>query len=103
MRMMGQIPRSVVSIAILAVSATLFSDAGRAGPSGADVVFTPHRAVYDLSLERSSPGSGVAQVIGRIVYELTGSACEGYAQSMRFLTQTVTQEGEGRMTDLRNS
>lgn len=68
-----------------------------------DVVFAPHRAVYDLSLDDSKSGSGVAGVNGRIVYELTGSPCEGYSQSMRFVTQTITQEGEQQVTDLRTS
>jgi envelope integrity protein B len=73
------------------------------GPTPGDVVFAPHRAVYDLSLDETNSGSGVAGVSGRIVYELTGSSCEGYAQSMRFVTQTMTQEGDTQVTDLRTS
>jgi hypothetical protein len=69
----------------------------------AGIAFAPHRAVYDLKLERSNAGSGVADVSGRIVYELTGSSCEGYAQNMRFVTQTVNQEGAAQTTDLRTS
>ncbi len=61
-------------------------------------MFAPHRAIYDLSLDETNSGSGVAGVSGRIVYELTGSPCEGYAQSMRFVTQTVTQEGDTQVT-----
>lgn len=68
-----------------------------------EVVFAPHRAVYDLSLDGAKSGSGVAGVTGRIVYELSGNACEGYAQSMRFVTQTLNQEGEMQTTDLRTS
>lgn len=74
-----------------------------APPAGKEVVFAPHRAIYDLSLDSAKSGSGVAGVNGRIVYELTGSACEGYAQSMRFVTQTLNQEGEVQTTDLRTS
>lgn len=83
--------------------------AGWSGPADAvpaaagDVVFQPHRAVYDLTLDVAKSGSGVASVNGRIVYELSGSACEGYAQSMRFVTQTFNQEGDMQMTDLRTS
>ena len=68
-----------------------------------EVVFVPHRAVYDLSLDSVSSASGVAAVNGRIVYELSGSRCEGYAQSMRFVTQTLNQEGDVQTTDLRTS
>ena len=42
-------------------------------------------------------------VTGRIVYELTGSACEGYAQNMRYVTQTMNQDGAAQTTDLRTS
>jgi len=75
----------------------------KAGPAVPDVVFAPHRAVYDLKLDSSSPGSGVAAIMGRIVYELTGSPCDGYAQTMRYVTVTSNQEGDGMLTDLRNS
>jgi hypothetical protein len=42
-------------------------------------------------------------VNGRIVYELTGNACEGYAQNMRFVSVTSSQEGNSQETDLRTS
>ena len=77
--------------------------AGEAAPALKDVVFTPHRAVYDLSLDGARSGSSVTGVNGRIVYELSGNACEGYAQSMRFVTQTLNQEGAVQTTDLRTS
>lgn len=68
-----------------------------------DVVFQPHRAVYDLKLDRSAPGGGVSNVTGRVVYELMGSTCEGYAQNMRFVTETTNSEGESDVSDLRTS
>src|SRR5262245_36123874 len=74
-----------------------------AGSTVKEVVFAPHRAIYDLSLDNAQSGSGVSGVNGRIVYELSGNACEGYAQSMRFVTQTLNQEGEMQTTDLRTS
>jgi hypothetical protein len=37
-----------------------------------------------------------------MVYELTGSACEGYTQNMRFVTQMVNQGGTAMITDLRS-
>jgi len=77
--------------------------AAQAAPAANDVAFAPHRAVYDLSLDSSKSGSGVTGVTGRIVYELSGNACEGYAQSMRFVTQTMNQDGEVQTTDLRTS
>lgn len=90
-------------VCLWALVGTVFAQTALKGAAGADIVFAPHRAIYDLSLDETNSGSGVAGVSGRIVYELTGSACEGYAQSMRFVTETVTQEGDTQVTDLRTS
>lgn len=79
------------------------SAAARAEPALANVAFQPHRAVYELSLARSAAGTGVSTLSGRIVYEMTGSACEGYTQNMRFVTVTGNQEGESELSDLRTS
>ena len=98
---------SLAAVAGLAVFA--FASPGLAKPSvpqvanSDEVTLQPHRAVYDLKLDESRSGSGVVAVTGRIVYELTGSACEGYAQTMRFVTVTSNQEGEEQTTDLRSS
>ncbi len=69
----------------------------------APVTFVPHRAIYQLEIDRTSAGSGVSDVNGRIVYELTGSACEGFTQNMRFVTVTSNSEGGSQTTDLRTS
>ena len=67
------------------------------------IVLSPHRAVYEMTLATSRGGSGVTAVSGRMVYELTGSACEGYTQNMRFVTQMTNQGGTAVVTDLRSS
>jgi hypothetical protein len=76
-----------------------------AAPTSASeqVHFAPHRAVYEISLTKSASGSGVAGLNGRMVYELSGSACEGYTQNMRFVTRMSNQEGGDTINDLRNS
>ena len=77
--------------------------AGPAAGASADsaVVLSPHRAVYDVSLVRAQGGSGISDMSGRLVYELTGNACIGYTQTMRFVTQVQNQEGVTSVTDLR--
>jgi hypothetical protein len=67
------------------------------------VVLAPHRAVYDVSLAESRTAAGIVAVDGRMVYELTGSACEGYTEKMRFVTQMTNQDGEKTITDQRTS
>ena len=50
----------------------------------------PHRAVYDLALIKASDRSGITGMNGRIVYEVTGNKCDGFAVRFRFLTQVQT-------------
>lgn len=88
-------------------AAPMLAALGILGPIGAasadGVVLAPHRAVYDITLARSSSGSGVVDASGRMVYELTGSACEGYTQNMRFVTRMTNGEGSSQLNDMRSS
>jgi hypothetical protein len=72
-------------------------------PTGGPVVLAPHRAVYEIALDQARGGSGVSDMSGRMVYELTGSACDGYTQNMRFVTRMTNQEGISSLTDMRSS
>lgn len=62
-----------------------------------------HRAVYEITLDKSRGGAGVTELSGRMVYELSGSTCEGYTQSMRFVTRMSGQDGTPTLTDMRSS
>jgi hypothetical protein len=57
-----------------------------------------HRAVYDLELKDASERSGIEGMSGRMVYEFTGSACQGYKTDFRFVTQINTGDAT-RMSD----
>lgn len=57
-----------------------------------------HRAVYDLELKDASDRSGIEGMTGRMVYEFTGSSCQGYKTDFRFVTQINTGDAV-RMTD----
>ena len=84
------------AVSMLAVA---FATSAEAAPAS----FAPHRAVYEITLLRAAAGSGVSDMTGRMVYELTGSACEGYTQNMRFVTRTTNSEGGETVNDLRTS
>jgi len=51
-----------------------------------------HRAVYDLKLVDASERSGITGIAGRMVYEIRGSACEGYTVRFRYVTQSDTRD-----------
>lgn len=92
-------PSSVAAFPALCLAMTSVA----ADPAGAAAQFVPHRAVYDITLERAASGSGVVELEGRMVYELQGSRCEGYTQNMRFVTRMVSQDGSEQVNDLRSS
>ncbi|MGL4496582.1 MAG: cell envelope integrity EipB family protein [Beijerinckiaceae bacterium] len=69
----------------------------------APVELLPHRAVYDLSLSRTTPVRGIEGARGRIVYEGGGSACEGYTSSFRQVVQMEGSEIGTRLTDVRST
>lgn len=64
-----------------------------------------HRAVYDLSLGKATGNGSAAPVSarGRIVYEFSGSACEGYVTTFRQLTELQMDEGNARVSDMRST
>lgn len=64
---------------------------------------TPHRAVYEMTLDDARSASGVTGIDGRMVFEFTGSACDGYSLNMRMVTQMTDSQGQINMTDLRSS
>jgi hypothetical protein len=66
------------------------------------IVLVPHRAVYDLVLDGAKPSGNIETAKGRIAYEFTGDACEGYALSFRQVTQLGTEAG-ARVIDARTT
>ena len=61
-------------------------------------ILAPHRAVYDLALDKASDRSGITALTGRMVCEFNGSACEGYTVNFRFVTKINTRDVT-RLTD----
>jgi hypothetical protein len=96
-------PNSRRWLAALAIGAALKLAAAPTWAGAQHVVLAPHRAIYEMTLAVARGGAGVTAVSGRMVYELTGSACEGYTQNMRFVTQMTNQKGAVTLTDLRSS
>ncbi len=61
-----------------------------------------HRAVYDVDLLESSDRSGIRAMNGRIVYEIDGSPCDGFAVKFRFVTRIDTSR-KSFVTDQRTT
>ena len=88
--------------------ATLAALLGAAVPSveGAPadgVTLAPHRALYDLKLARSNGNRGISSVHGRILYDFSGSACDGYELKFRQISELDSLETTDSVSDLNST
>ena len=65
------------------------------------VALQSHRAVYDLKLATTRGKRAMSAVRGRILYDFSGSACEGYALQFRQVSELDSGEGKVIVSDLR--
>jgi EipB-like len=98
---MTRVRTGSVAVVLALISSALLSSAANAVPDS--IMLAPHRAVYDIVLDQARAAGSVTELTGRMVYELTGNACDGYTQNMRFVTRTTGQEGSQKLNDLRSS
>lgn len=69
--------------------------------AGATVGLAPHRAVYDLKLARIRGKRVIEAIRGRILYDFSGNACDGYALQFRQVSELDSGEGKVALSDLR--
>ena len=62
-----------------------------------------HRAVYELTLAKSVGSKSPTDAHGRIAFDFTGSACDGYVQNFRQLTELQPAEGPTRVSDMHSA
>lgn len=74
-----------------------------AQPAAEDVFLAPHRAVYDLTLTKSRSTRGIDGVTGRILYDFSGNACDGYTLDFRQVSDMESVEGKSAISDLRST
>ncbi len=93
--------KSRVPLVIAALAATI-------GGARAEAVLplASHRAAYEISLvddlsARMPNSQTPVAASGLIVYEFTGSSCEGYASNFRQLTELQRSEGDPISSDIR--
>jgi hypothetical protein len=65
--------------------------------------FLPHQAIYELSLVKSRGSSSINSARGRILYNFSGSACEGYTSEFRQVSELESGEDKVTLSDLRSS
>ena len=81
--------------------------AGVAGLAGSAAAASPtlasHRAVYELTLLSAKSDKGPNTARGRIAFDFSGNACDGYTQNFRQLTELQPPEGPARTSDMRSA
>jgi len=61
-----------------------------------------HRAVYELTLDKTGPGSNVSDIRGQLTYDFSGSACQGYSLNTQLMTEIFDRDGKPSTTDIRS-
>jgi len=98
MNLIAEPARLVLTAAVL-IGLALPTSASAQG-SGTTALAS-HRAVYDLKLSSTRGKRAMNAVRGRILYDFSGSACEGYALQFRQVSELDSGEGKVIVSDLR--
>lgn len=94
----GTIMLVALTVAAPGTNALAASAAAAAGHK-----LVPHRAVYDMMLGDAEEQAGIAGLKGRMVYDFSGDACEGYSVNFRFVTEFQDKNGGTQITDLQTT
>jgi len=89
--------------AVLAMGLAAVAAGAPVAPPAETVFLAPHRAVYDLKLVKSSGSRGIEAVRGRILYDFSGNACDGYELQFRQVSELDSGEGKTALSDLRST
>ena len=95
-----RISRTLLTIAAAAVGSGFA--AGQAN-AAATTAFVPHQALYDLNLVKSRGSASIDSARGRILYNFSGSPCEGYTSEFRQVSELNSGEGKTTLSDLRST
>src|ERR1700709_1225662 len=85
--------------------ATVFGSGFQIVPASAAAggPFLSHQALYELSLVKSRGSNAINNARGRILYNFSGSSCEGYTSEFRQVSELDSGEGKLTLSDLRSS
>ena len=78
---------------LVAVAALTIATSAQSGTLAA------HRAFYTLEASKLDAGSGYSSIDGKLAYELTGNACDGYSVSFRIANNYVQTDKPAQLVD----
>ena len=95
--------RLILPFLAIGLAATAVHQPAAAAPPTDKVFLAPHRAIYDLKLVKSRGSRGIEAVRGRILYDFSGNACDGYELQFRQVSELDSGEGKTALSDLRST
>jgi len=97
-------PRDIRSVLLATAAVTVASGfAGGRVQAAASGPFLAHQALYELKLVKSRGSNSINNARGRILYNFSGSACEGYTSEFRQVSELDSGEGKLTLSDLRST
>ena len=94
-------PRSLLLTVAVAAAGSGWAAGQASAAAGGGVL--PHQALYELNLVKSRGSASIDSARGRILYNFTGSACEGYTSDFRQVSELNSGEGKVTLSDLRST
>src|SRR3982074_3307585 len=95
--------RDARCLVVAAAAVACGSATGGQAVAAASGAFLPHQALYELSLMKSRGSNSINNARGRILYNFSGSACEGYTSEFRQVSELDSGEGKVTLSDLRST
>ncbi|MGH6683455.1 MAG: cell envelope integrity EipB family protein [Pseudolabrys sp.] len=103
MKISVTVKRLILPALALGLAVTGAHRPAAAAPPADKVLLAPHRAIYDLKLIKSRGSRGIEAVRGRILYDFSGNACDGYELNFRQVSELDSGEGKTALSDLRST
>jgi hypothetical protein len=103
MPMLVNVKRLTPAIVMLGIVVAAAYHPAAAAPGTDKVFLAPHRAIYDLKLSKTHGSRGIQAVRGRILYDFSGNACDGYELQFRQVSELDSGEGKAALSDLRST
>src|SRR4030088_1578755 len=100
---MGRRYFAATALSVAAVAFVVPGFGGNAAHAAAGAPFLPHQALYELSLVKSRGSTSIEAARGRILYNFSGSPCEGYTSDFRQVSELDSGEGKTTLSDLRST
>jgi hypothetical protein len=103
-RLLRNAPRNASSLLLMLAAVAAGSGvAGGGAEAAARGPFLSHQALYDLNLVKSRGSASINSARGRILYNFSGSACDGYTSEFRQVSELDSGEDKVTLSDLRST